>query len=212
MSLKMVKNMWERWKELRQAALVARMQVSTLVVTKAWEEMTEWDVIARTNFAQDWVQEASKNKQTEAMLPEEYQRHMIIFDEDAAKCFPPSCPEDHSIKLKPGAPSEINCKIYPLTKQELVATREFLDKNLELGYIEECDPHDPNGAPWSTPWFFTGKKDGGLRPLQDYRVVNSWTIRDVYPIPRIEQILEELEGKVLFAALDIHWGYHNIRI
>ena len=60
--------------------------------------------------------------------------------------------------------------------------------------------------------FFTGKKDGGLRPLQDYRVVNSWMIRDVYPIPRIEQILEGLEGKVLFTALDIRWGYHNIQI
>jgi hypothetical protein len=87
-----------------------------------------------------------------------------------------------------------------------------LDKNLELGYIEECDPSKPEGAPWSTPWFFTGKKDGGLRPLQDYRVVNSWTIWDVYPIPQIEQILEELEGKMIFTTLDIRWGYHNIRI
>jgi hypothetical protein len=85
--------------------------------------------------------------------------------------------------LKPGAPSEINCKIYPLTKQELAVTREFLDKNLELGYIEECDLYNPNGAPWSTPWFFTGKKDGGLRPLQDYQVVNSWTIHNLYLIP-----------------------------
>jgi hypothetical protein len=57
-----------------------------------------------------------------------------IFDENAAKHFPPSRPEDHAIRLKPGAPSEINCKIYPLTKQEMIATREFLDKNLALGY------------------------------------------------------------------------------
>jgi hypothetical protein len=88
-------------------------------------------------------------------------------------------------------------------KQELEATRKFLDENLKLGYIKESDPSKPEGAPWSTPWFFTGKKDGGLRPLQDYRVVNSWTIRDVYPIPCIEQILEALEGKMLFTALDI---------
>ena len=71
---------------------------------------------------------------------------------------------------------------------------------------------DKGGSPWSTPWFFTGKKDGGLRPLQDYCVVNSWTVRDIYPILRIEQILKGLEGKVLFAALDICWGYHNIQI
>jgi Reverse transcriptase (RNA-dependent DNA polymerase) len=78
-----------------------------------------------------------------------------------------------------------------------------------LGFIERCDKE---GLPWLTPWFFTGKKDGGLRPLQDYRVVNSYTVHDVYPIPRIEQILEELEGKTLFTALDIRWEYHNIRI
>ena len=88
-------------------------------------------------------------------------------------------------------------------------TRSLNNDKLALGFIEECDK---GGSPWSTPWFFTGKKDGGLRPLQDYRVVNSWTIHDVYPIPQIEQILEELEGKVLFMALDIWWGYHNIWI
>ena len=91
----------------------------------------------------------------------------------------------------------------------MVATREFLNKNLMLRYIEECDK---GGSSWSTSWFFTGKKDRGLQPLQDYHVVNSWTIRDIYPIPRIEQILEGLEGKVLFTALDIWWGYHNIWI
>ena len=87
-----------------------------------------------------------------------------------------------------------------MTKQELEATQKFLDDNLALGYIEECDN---GGSPWSTPFFYTGKKDGRLRLLQDYRAVNSWTIRDNYPIPRIEQILEGLEGKELFTALDI---------
>ena len=164
-------------------ALVARMQVNALDMVEAWEETTEWDVITRTNFVQDWAHEANKDKQLEAILLGEYQRHAIIFDENAVKQFPPSHPEDHSIKLKPGAPSEINCKIYPLMKQELAATREFLDKNLELRYIEKCDPHNLNEAPWSTPWFFTGKKDSRLRLLQNYCVVNSWTICDLYPIP-----------------------------
>ena len=138
----------------------------------------EWEVmVAKTNFAQDWAQEANKNKQEQGKnptLPPEYERHARIFDENAAKRFPPSWPEDHAIRLKPRAPSEINCKVYPLTKQEMEAMWEFLDKNLALGYIEECDK---GGSPWSTPWFFTGKKDGGLRPLQDYRIVNSWMLR-----------------------------------
>ena len=91
----------------------------------------------------------------------------------------------------------------------MIATREFLEKNLALGYIEECNK---GCSPWFTPRFFTGKKDGGLCPLQNYCFINSWTMRDVYLILHIEQILEGLKGKVLFTTLDICWGYHNIQI
>ena len=102
-----------------------------------------------------------------------------MFSEEAAKRFPLSQPEDHAIKLKPKAPAEINCKIYPLTKAELEAIKKFLDDNLALGFIKRCDK---GGLPWSTLWFFTGKKDEGLRSLQNYRVVNSYTVYNVYPI------------------------------
>ena len=160
--LKTVASAWIQWKELRKAALVAAVQVNQVEV-KEEKEDEEWEVmVAKTNFVQDWAQEANKDKQKQdgdPTLPSEYEQHTHIFDENAAKCFPPSRPKDHAIRLKPGAPSEINCKVYPLTKQEMEATREFLDKNLALRYIEECDK---GGSPWSTPWFFTGKKDGGL--------------------------------------------------
>jgi Reverse transcriptase (RNA-dependent DNA polymerase) len=86
------------------------------------------------------------------------------------------------------------------------ATAEFIKENMTLGYIEKTD------SPWSSPWFFIKKKDGTLRPVQDYREVNKWTVQDIYPIPQIEQILEALHGKELFTALDIRWGYNNIRI
>jgi Reverse transcriptase (RNA-dependent DNA polymerase) len=56
------------------------------------------------------------------------------------------------------------------------------------------------------------KKDDNLRPVQDYREVNKWTIPDVYPLPRIETILEQLSGKQLFTTLNIRWGYNNIQI
>ena len=75
-----------------------------------------------------------------------------------------------------------------------------------LQYIEKSD------SPWAMLWFFIWKKDGGLCPIQDYQAVNTWTIRDSYPILRIEQILEQLHGKKLFTTLDIRWVYNNIRI
>jgi Reverse transcriptase (RNA-dependent DNA polymerase) len=131
-------------------------------------------------------------------IPKEYQRHYKVFLDQQATCFPPSRPEDHAIKLIPGAPKMINCKVYPLMLAEQEATKKFLEENERLGYIEKTD------SPWSSPWFFIKKKDGMLRPVQDYREVNKWTVRDVYPIPRIEQILESLHRKELFTVSNVH--------
>jgi hypothetical protein len=139
--------------------------------------------IARTNLSQQWAEEANKDKVAweNSELPAKYQRHAIVFSEEVAKRFPPAWPEDHVIKLKDGAPDTINCKVYPLTKPEQEATKKFIEENKALGFIQKTD------SPWSTPWFFIKKKDGSLRPIQDYREVNKWTVRDVYPILRICQ-------------------------
>jgi Reverse transcriptase (RNA-dependent DNA polymerase) len=110
------------------------------------------------------------------------------------------------IQLKPDAPDMIKCKTYPLTKPEMEAAKKFLDENQAMGYIE------PTNSPYSSPFFFIKKKDGMLRPVQDYREINKWTIRDVYPIPQITHILEQLQGKTLFTVLNIRWGYNNIQI
>ena len=67
-------------------------------------------------------------------------------------------------------------------------------------------------SPWSCPVFFIHKKDGSFRLVQDYCNINKWTERDVYPMPRIDLILEQLHGKTIFTALDIRDGYNNIRI
>jgi RNase H-like domain found in reverse transcriptase/Reverse transcriptase (RNA-dependent DNA polymerase) len=177
-----------------------------------WEASDEL-IICKTHFAQDWAiaERAWKGKDKEVTvadlgIPNEYKQHSKVFSEEGAKRFPPARPEDHAIKLVPDVPGTINCKMYPLTHTEIQATKEFIKENVGLGYIEKTD------SPWSSPWFFIKKKDGSLRPVQDYREVNKWTVRDVYPIPRIEQILEVLHGKELFMALDIRWGYNNIQI
>jgi hypothetical protein len=89
-------------------------------------------------------------------IPKEYQRHHKVFSDQQATHFPPSQPEDHAIKLIPGAPETINCKVYPLMLAEQEATKKFLEENKHLGYIEKMD------SPWSSSWFFIKKKDGTL--------------------------------------------------
>jgi hypothetical protein len=121
---------------------------------------------------------------------------VVVFSETAVHHFPPSQLEDHAIQLKPDAPDIIKCKTYPLTRPEIEVAKKFLDENQAMGYIE------PTNSPYSSP-FFIKKKDGLLCPVQDYHEINKWMIWDVYPIPQITHILKQLQGKMLFMALDI---------
>src|SRR5271170_3359983 len=63
----------------------------------------------------------------------------------------------------------------------------------------------------ASPFFFVNKKDGKLRPCQDYRYLNDWTIKNAYPLPLISDIMDKLQGAKYFTKLDVRWGYNNIR-
>ncbi len=84
------------------------------------------------NIAQQWAERAAQSKPAQTPeIPEEYQQHAVVFSEKAAQRFPPAREEDHVITLKPGAPTTLNCKVYPLTSGESEATKEFLREHLD---------------------------------------------------------------------------------
>ncbi len=87
------------------------------------------------------------------MLLQEYERHQQVFDNERAKCFPPRREGELEIPLMPEVPKAIDCKMYPLTKEERDLLRTFLSEEQEKGYIY------PRGSPYTTPVFFIGKKD-----------------------------------------------------
>src|SRR3954465_12822098 len=64
----------------------------------------------------------------------------------------------------------------------------------------------------ASPFFFVKKKDGKLRPVQDYRKLNEMTIKNCYPLPLIQELVDKLKGAKYFTKLDIRWGYNNVRI
>ena len=138
-------------------------------------------------------------------IPAAYHQYWKVFSEQASYQFPPKR-EDHTIILKEGAPDKINCKIYRQTAEELEATRQFITESLAKGYITDSK------SPYASALFYRKKKDGKLRPIMDYRILNRWTVRDNYPLPLITNIIERLQGKTLFSKFDIQWGYNNICI
>ncbi len=84
--------------------------------------------------------------------------------------------------------------------------KEFLKEHLARGTIR------PSKSPYAATFFFIKKKNGKLRPVQDYRPVNMWTIRNKYPLPLIPQQTNRLRGCTLFTKFDIRWGYNVVRI
>jgi hypothetical protein len=139
-------------------------------------------------------------------IPKEYQKFAKVFSEEELQRFLPSCSCDHAIEFKPGAPDAINCKVYPMTCIEDEALDTFIDEQLEKGYIR------PSKSQYASSFFFIKKKDGKLRPVQDYRKINVWTVRNQYPLPLIGDLIHDLGGVTIFTKFDIPQGYNNVQI
>jgi Reverse transcriptase (RNA-dependent DNA polymerase) len=97
-------------------------------------------------------------------------------------------------------------KTYNLTPEEQKELDVWIKENLDKGYIQ------PSQSPMASPFFYVKKKDRKLRPCQDYRYLNEWTIKNAYPLPLISELTDKLSGAKHFTKLDVRWGYNNIRI
>ena len=96
------------------------------------------------------------------VLPDEYCNFSSVFNEQEAERFPPLRSWDHVIDLKKDAPDHLNCSVYPMNQVEDKALDDFIDEQLAKGYIQ------PSISPYASSFFFIKKKDGKLRPVQDY--------------------------------------------
>ena len=139
-------------------------------------------------------------------VPREYQQFAKVFSEEESKRYPPKRAWDHAIEFKRDAPEAIDCKVYPMNRIEDEALQKFLKDELEKGYIRESK------SPYASSFFFVRKKDGKLRPVQDYRKINAVTIRNQYPLPLIADLIRDLSNAHIYTKLDVRWGYNNVRI
>jgi len=112
---------------------------------------------------------------------------------------------DHAIKLTPRAEPKLS-KVYPLSPLEQAELDAFLEENLCTGRIQ------PSKSPMAAPVFFIKKKDGLLRLVQDYRALNTVTVKNKYPLPLISELISQLRRAWYFTKLDVRWGFNNVRI
>jgi len=108
---------------------------------EAWERLMEEEepyiAIRKMTTASELAQKAMDHmkKTFEQMVPTPYHRHRKVFSKEASHRFPPKCPWDHTIDLLPDAPKTLDCKVYPLAVTEGDALTEFLNEQLQKGYI-----------------------------------------------------------------------------
>ena len=143
-------------------------------------------------------------KSSEHPLPESLSDFEDIFPEELTE-LPPPRDIDHAIELLPGA-QPVARRPYKMSVPEAAELKEQLTQLIEQGFIR------PSVSPWSTPVLFNRKKDGTLRLCIDYRGLNQVTIKNKYPIPRIDELLDRLHGASLFTKIDLKSGYYQIRI
>jgi hypothetical protein len=118
---------------------------------------------------------------------------------------PPERDVEFVIELKPGT-SPISRRSYRMPPNELAELKTQLQDLLEKGFIR------PSSSPWGCPTIFVKKKDQTLRMCVDYIPLNEVTIKNKYPLPRIDILFDQLTGARVFSKIDLKSGYHQIRI
>jgi hypothetical protein len=118
---------------------------------------------------------------------------------------PPDRDIEFAIELQPGT-APISKRPYRMPPAELAELKKQLQELLDKGFIR------PSTSPWGCPALFVKKKDESLRMCVDYRPLNVATIKNKYPLPRIDVLFDQLVGAKVFSKIDLRSGYHQIKI
>ncbi|GJR18333.1 reverse transcriptase domain-containing protein [Tanacetum coccineum] len=127
-----------------------------------------------------------------------------VFPDDLSG-LPPIREVEFRIDLIPGALPVAKAP-YRLAPSEMNELSNQLEELQEKGFIR------PSSSPWGAPVLFVKKKDGAMRMCIDYRELNKLTIKNRYPLPRIDDLFDQLQGACCFSKIDLRSGYHQLRV
>ncbi|KAI3470676.1 hypothetical protein Pfo_027339 [Paulownia fortunei] len=132
------------------------------------------------------------------------QEFVEVFPDDLLG-LPPNREIEFVIDVMPGTTS-ISKAPYRMALTELKELKVQLQELLDKGFIR------PSYSPWGAPVLFVKKKDGTLRLCIDYRELNKITVKNKYPLPRIDDLFDQLQGASVFSKIDLRFGYHQLKI
>jgi len=118
---------------------------------------------------------------------------------------PPNRDIDFSIDLIPGV-VPVSAASYRMAPTKLAELKKQIEDLLEKRFIR------PSASPWGAPMLLVKQKDGSSRLCVDYRQLNKLTIKNKYPLPRIDDLLDQLRGAGVFSKIDLRSGYHQILV
>ncbi|GJU97381.1 putative reverse transcriptase domain-containing protein [Tanacetum coccineum] len=144
---------------------------------------------------------ASEKKQEEIIVVRDFPE---VFPDDLSG-LPPIQEIEFWIELTPGATSVAKSR-YRLAPSELAELSGQLKELQDKGFIR------PSSSPWGAPILFVKKKDGSFRMCIDYRELNKLTVKNRYPLPRIDDLFDQLQGSQFFLKIDLRSGYHQLRV
>ncbi|GKA36341.1 putative reverse transcriptase domain-containing protein [Tanacetum coccineum] len=127
-----------------------------------------------------------------------------VFPEDLSG-LPPTRQVEFQIDFVPGA-APVAWAPYRLAPSEMKELLEQLQELSDKGFIR------PSSSPWGAPVLFVKKKDGSFRMCIDYQELNKLTVKNRYPLPRIDDLFDQLQGSSIYSKIDLRSGYHQLRV
>ena len=190
---------------LNQCPIVSWVAVENEVLELAVKPLSEQEIDLFTVEILEHLESVAKH------IPKRYHIKINVFDrQKAVNSLLPLCSPDvdFAIELDETKPLLKPSHPYHMNQEEHAECWRLLDKGLESGLMELANPKCPIAA----PMFFIWKKDGTQQPVIDYQKLNEITIKDSYPLPCIDKMMDHIHGLEFFTKFDLKSGYNQIHI